>query len=322
MKGKVMVIRQVLNVKLGTIILAIFAHIGLSFSHELKVIRIDAETSKNDNYRIFNYSLDMSNLYKKNLKVITYNIVFPKNENNYERILLISVLPDHTSGDQWTKIDTSEMELQDVPIIDLQSLFVSNVGYTNGQMKNIERKYFNKYQVVFQNNGETYISKNCLLELFEVKSVDPIFPSPYGQLNLMESPIKIKDYVNQFSKHYSFYSPALSGFVDDTKKLNYREWWRIWKDYLSDKVKFSDAVGYKFWTTAFNNSNHNLDFSRGVERFIYIPERGIVAGSYDFFFNPLMEDGNKNGESGNEIMLRNVLEEKVSVADGLVLIDE
>ncbi|MCL7987689.1 hypothetical protein M8998_07040 [Sphingobacterium sp. lm-10] len=246
----------------------------------------------------------------------TYNVIFAENENNYERIVLVSILPDYDTGEQWSEVDTLNEKFQEVSLTDLQSLFVSNVGYVNENMTNIERKYYNEYHVIVENNGKLYKSNNCLLELFDIKSVDPIIPSTYGQLNLKDSELKISEYLDFFSKYYPNYNPALSGYIDNSKKLNYREWWRFWRDYLSSILRINNDIGYKFWTTSFNNSNHNLDFSRGVERLIYIPGKGIVAGSYDFYFRPLFET-NGDGDVFNNLFYKNMVEEKVALASEL-----
>jgi len=57
------------------------------------------------------------------------------------------------------------------------------------------------------------------------------------------------------------------------------------RNYLSKEYTITGKKAYQFWA---------FDEYRGIDRFLYIPDKGIVGGSYDFYF------GLKSKISSNE----------------------
>lgn len=234
-------------------------------------------------YEIHDYTLTTDVLYKSDYTIKTFNIIFSETENNNEQIVYFSVLPDLTTGDLWSQIDSIEVFAKQQNIDDLHYLFIPDIGYQEN-MQRLKRKYFNEYYVVIKEDGKYYKANNSLMELYDIKSVDPIFPSPYGQLNLLDNYLTIQKYAALYKKYFPHYNlPFSNSSTGDN--YNFRDGWRrFWREYLSNIVDVYGHKGYKFWTAAASNITHGPDINRGVDRFIYIPKKGIVASSYDFLF--------------------------------------
>lgn len=156
----------VLNVL--NIIIVIFAFsFGLpANAQEAKYILIsdtvgNSETEA-EQYYIKSYTLKTDELYKKKYIVNTYNIIFDKPDHRYNRIALLTVLPDVITGELWFPIDSAIVFAGRKQIESLSYLAFPNMGYYEG-MTNMQRKFYNSYFVVVRKNGQYYSSKNCLL---------------------------------------------------------------------------------------------------------------------------------------------------------------
>lgn len=83
-------------------------------------------------------------------------------------------------------------------------------------------------------------------------------------------------------------------------------------NYLSKEYLIKGNKAYQFWTLDGWWYYDGLNEYRGIDRFVYIPEKGIVGGSYDFYF------GYEKGYSiSNAILWDNIINEKVMIAEEL-----
>lgn len=317
--------QSALNVRKIIIIVLAFAYVLPSYAQQDRYIIISDtnETSVEDTeqYYVKSYTLHTDELYKKKYTVETYNIIFDKPDHRYQRIALLTVLPDVITGELWSLIDSVDVFAEKKEIGSLSYLAFPNMGYYEG-MTNMQRKFFNRYFAVVKRNGKYYRSKNCLLEIFEIKSVGSTMPTLYGQLNLTDRNLSIKSYAQVYTTIYPHEILPLS--ISPTGVIaNMDEGWRICREYLSDTLTINGEKAYKFWTAGFSNVSHGPDVSRGIDRLIYMPNMGIVAGSYDFYFKhhyfhpdtrPYPEQPNNLNE---EEWRENVMEEKVMLAEEL-----
>lgn len=299
-----------------------FVSLQIALAQNKVYVLLDSP-SEQDSFQLHHYRVHTLDLYKVDYDVELYNVVFPRNERSYERIILFSALPDFHSKSLWREIKDTSILVDVRKVKELEHLFMPSLGYHDGM--DLKRKFLNEYILVKKSGGKYLQAKVCLMEMFEVKNMTPIIPSPYGLLNLQEQPVSLATYL----KNYIESNPnSISYPVHVFGKqygVNYKEGWRMWKEYLSKVfVTHTGQSAYQFWTSAATNIADFPDISRGIERFVYVPGKGIVGGSYDFHFfkhdsrvldhNPdLLPTNSLTKEEWNE----NVLKERVMIADGM-----
>lgn len=236
-----------------------------------------------DRYAIKQVKLNSKSLYKVDYEVEMYNIIFPKDHSNHERIVLFSILPDFKSNSLWTELQDSSAIKDAKRLRDLDQLFMPPIGYNTNM--NLKRKFFHEFYLVKEENGKYFQANVCLMELFEITSMNPRLLAPYGLLNLQEAPLKLADYLKIYPQDHPQKIAYPFHLFGKNYAIDFTNGWRSWKEYLSKEIKLADGVSaYQFWTAASSNVADYPDISRGIERFIYIPGTGIIAGSYDFHF--------------------------------------
>lgn len=258
--------------------------------------------------------LETDFLYKRPHYVELYNFLFPKHIHKHESLVLFSILPDFKDGTLWKEIKDTTILADAIPPIDLQYLFTPYLGYVEG-MKHMQRKFMNEYVLVKKEQGKYYFAPYCLMELFEYRAINPIFNSSYGALNPREEIVTITDFIKA-SEVKDF--DAVKSFYPGMNEVIYSEGWRSWKEYLSKNLIVNGEKAYQYWTFAPDNQTHGYSYATGINRFVYLPGKGIIAGSYDFFFRTafpgsFMQDdyaGVSNGLSAAE-WEQNILEEKL-----------
>ncbi|WP_223583020.1 hypothetical protein [Sphingobacterium sp. GVS05A] len=84
-------------------------------------------------------------------------------------------------------------------------------------------------------------------------------------------------------------------------------------EYLFVKKKLKDNnLAYQFWTyTNWHAHAHEYEFDRGIDRFVYLPGKGIIGGSFDFYFY----FHRKKLPIKYVDFMNNIKEEKVMIAD-------
>jgi len=102
----------------------------------------------------------------------------------------------------------------------------------------------------------------------------------------------------------------------------------IEREYLSRILEINGEQAYQFWTLTDWSSPSSYSYNRGVDRFVYMPDKGIVGGSYDFYFLVEFDRGwdrvfNIKGDlrprhrKTKEELWQNVIQEKVMLAEEL-----
>lgn len=302
---------------------------GLDAIAQGKYLVID---STDAGYATKHYRLNTRDLYDTDFNIETFNILFSekynssKNLNQYERILLVSVLPDISTGKLWEEIDAKDIKEHTIGPAE----YVRSVSPVLGFKNNVfDLKKFNETRLVKEEEGKCWVSLNCLIESFEiVPNGLPFFSSIYGQLILDQNMVAIKEFVENYPpeeyKDVLDIPLLLSGRGGSADNLN---GWRTWKEFLSKVVSVNGrGKGYQFWTCAATNVADNYDANQGVGRFIYVPGKGIIGGSYDFYF--LRPPSHYLAKSGKNIYShrltseqwdRNIIEEKVMIAEGFTI---
>ena len=275
-------------------------------------------------YNLKHYELNTKELYKTDFNIEVFNVIYPEQQNQHERILLVSILPDVLTGELWEEIESKDVENKTIePDAYCRELFP--LGRTNNNM--VALKTLNKIRLIKKEDNKIWVSKNCLVEAFEVIPEEPVFFSSfYGQLVLNQTTVSIKDFINQYSLAPS---KKIDGSTISTLTVPGHaadlNGWRVWKEFLSKKITINDQeVGYQFWTSAKTNVADNYDVAQGIGRFVYVPTRGIVGGSYDFYFrNPpgvyreLVGKKVHTHKLTDQEWYQAVLAEKIMIAEGI-----
>jgi len=135
----------------------------------------------------------------------------------------------------------------------------------------------------------------------------------FGTINIEQEPLKITEMETIFKKRYpgTNYPPYTIGDTpySYSSAIDYL---RDRKEFLSKTIKFQNGeIGYQFWTyTNWHTHDHELEVDRGIDRYVYVPGKGIVGGSFDFYFYFYR----KKLPIKFSDFLNNVKEEKVMIA--------
>ncbi|KUY17770.1 hypothetical protein BAZ12_18080 [Elizabethkingia miricola] len=274
------------------------------------------------------YTLKTKDLYGIDKKISIYNIFISNN-----KILLFSVLPQYDAktyrteatdyekltkvisttkvenyNDQetdWEKIDYDKIKDKIKEVWNIESDIMSIWGWDITP----EKKTF-EYQIVKKLGKDYYAAKNCLTEVFNIETPKYPIATPYGTINIIEPKVTIKEMLETFKKQY----PKSIFPLDIWEKSQSRGGDGIYtvRNYLSKEYKVKNDNAYQFWTLDSWWSMHGDNHHRGIDRFVYIPEKGIIGGSYDFYFrNP------RGFRIADTVLWQNIINEKVMIAEEL-----
>lgn len=268
---------------------------------------IDLDNLKSD-YQINKYTFNTMELYGFNKTIEAYNIfITPKT------LLLISVLPNLQEDNNWKKIDYNSIKEKIVTKSMLESKMQDWLE------NNIPDKKTFAYNLIKKVNNEYYMSDLAFAELFVINNYSLPIISSYGTINIKDSEVSIKEMEKAFRHQIpkqEFPLDVLHGEqwiknLDDSYAL------RI---YLSKKFTIDGDKAYQFWTFDGWWIVDGYNSQRGIDRFVYIPGKGIVGGSYDFYFAhkpKLMYNTNVSLPVSAEKLWDNIINEKIMIAKEL-----
>lgn len=265
-------------------------------------------------YNVKEYTLDTKDIYNVDKTIYMYNLFITKNN-----ILLLSVLPDledqlflnnETKLNNWERIDVEK--IKDQILTDAQ---IVNIAYEWSLNNTPERKTMD-YKLVKKERGVYYVSKYCLTELFNISSIESPLISSYGVINIMDKKVSIQEMHTSFEKQF----PSTE-FILDIREENFLRNLSVYynyRNYLSKEITIKNEIAYQFWTFDGWWAQDGYNEHRGIDRFIYIPKKGIVGGSYDFYFRlkPKISSSKYFTESIGQLW-ENIINEKIMVAKEL-----
>ncbi|KUG13995.1 hypothetical protein AMC91_01715 [Elizabethkingia miricola] len=274
------------------------------------------------------YTLKTKELYGIDKKITIYNVFSSSN-----MIVLFTVLPQYeakiykTENTDYEKlaniIGTTKIEKQKKEDINWEKVDYDKIKDKVKEVWNIEsdmtsewgwditpeKKTF-EYQVVKKIGENYYAAKNCLTEVFNIES--PKYPiiTSYGTMNITEPKVTIKEMQEAFKKQY----PKDTFPLDIWEKSQSRGGDGVYtvRNYLSREYKIKNDNAYQFWTLDSWWSIHGDNRHRGIDRFVYIPGKGIVGGSYDFYFRDP-----RGFRIADTVLWQNIINEKVMIAEEL-----
>lgn len=263
--------------------------------------------SLNNNFSVTHYTLSTKELYGINKKIEIYNVPMWKGEF----LLLLSVLPSFTENDNWSKINYDSFKGKIVALSQIRNYTKSIYNSHSIDFENINTLNFGLIKKV---GGDYYLSNICLAERFNVRN----FPFPlmtgYKTINIGNPIITICDFQKQLPSQYlTPMNPEEKIFIMLDRNM-------LENQYLSKKSIIGKDTAYQFWTFTDWSVSDGWNKHRGVDRFIYVPGKGIVGGSYDFWFAfkpPLVEYKVKGMPVKAEKLWDNIINEKVMIAEEL-----
>ncbi|WP_407482297.1 hypothetical protein [Elizabethkingia meningoseptica] len=259
-------------------------------------------------YKVSHYTLKTKELYGIDKKIEVNNVIFKNYKGEDNGVLLVSALPDLEGNEDWVKVnyDLIKDKIMKIPKIE-------NISFKNNDSSEKIKKTL-KYGILKKIGDDFFIPNHCLTELFLIREYSYPLIVDYGTINIKERPLTIKEmyqyYKENFSQDNRPFPMDMSNLAFHLVRLDYG----LIRNYLSFKYTIKNENAYQFWT--FDNWSvtdyYNTD--RGIDRFVYIPGKGIVGGSYDFYFE---FNNGKNPIIPFKKFWDNIINEKIMLAEEL-----
>ncbi len=269
--------------------------------------------SLDSNYKLSHHVLTTKDIYPIDHKIELFNITY--NNSDGQNLILFSVLPDLETGQDW--IETPFDQLQDslIRFGHMQKLFEANTWSRFDKVYGEQTKYLNIYKPVVCKEGRYYVPTNCLLQFYAIRNRPKVFNNVFGTININLDEVTILEMEKIYNQTYpstefplyTLRSPVYSTTMD---RLRDR------REYLSMKHTLADGrIAYQFWTYLdWNKHRFQFESERGIDRFVYLPEEGIVGGSFDFyFFHHLKKTG-----ITDLYFLDNIRKEKIMISNRII----
>jgi len=281
------------------IVILLFDNLKCQF---LNIERLKAE------YPVKEYTLHTKDIYEFDKKIELFNFFL-----NNSTLLLISILPDVETGENWKKADKKSINTHEISTAD----FIKLVS----QDENKKKLVFN---MIHKNEKNTEFSAYvALAEIFHIENYEFPLISDNGTINIKEQKVTIKSFLKTYNSNFSA-STYKSVFPLDVRKkelmlgnVNHLHY----KPYLSKEFFIENKKAFQFWTLNDWRVIDGYNYQRGVDRFLYIPKLGIVGGSYDFYFELKPRSIFKTNFTlpvDGERLWNNMINEKIMVAQELL----
>ena len=267
--------------------------------------------AKNKNLKISKYILNTKELYGIEKKIEINNVIIKNYKGEDSGILLITALPDLKGQNDWVKVRYDL--IKDKIVKDPTVKDVSFKNSTSSDEENITKTL--KYGIVKKIGDDYFIPDHCLTEYFRIVSYNyPLITTNRTAFNIKENLVTIKEmselYKETFPSDREPFPLDMSNFAFELVGINSD----LIRYYHSKNYKIKNEDAYQFWTMNAWLVRDGYNTQRGIDRFVYIPEKGIIGGSYDFYF--------RFNNGGDPVIpfksfWNNILNEKVMIAEEL-----
>jgi len=263
--------------------------------------------SLNKNFKVNSYTLYTKELYDIDGKIELYS--FDMWGGNI--LLVLSVLPSFTEKGNWKKVNFDS--IKDKILTGSQIRRYATDIYNSKEISSEDINTL-KFALVKKADGHYYVSNVCLTERFNVRNYTfPLIATRKKTINIGSPAITIQEFNKKLPQYMTSMNPKNdhSLLLDRGLLENY---------YLSKKLVIGKDTAYQFWNFTDWQVMDGWNVQRGVDRFIYIPGKGIVGGSYDFWFafKPWREDYIVKGVPvSREKLWDNIINERIILAEEL-----
>ena len=292
--------------------------ITVDLSAQLKYFIIPDQT---DDYTLNHYKLSTSGLYGVNETIELFNVTFnihpgdtsKAGSKKEENLALFSVLPDLKGKETWKEVSLDTLQTSILSFGKIRQLFDKSSMSNFVEKYGDTTKYLNDYKLIVRKGDKFYVPKVCLLQFYAIRNRPEIFANPFGTINIELDPISILEFEKRFKKSYPKQLFPLYEMAESRYGKGAFDRIRDRREYLSKTIKLKDSsLAYQFWTfTDWHVHFHDFEIDRGIDRFVYLPGKGIIGGSFDFYFY----FNRKKLPIENADFMQNIKEEKVMIAD-------
>lgn len=265
-------------------------------------------------YEVNRFTLNTRELYGVDETIELYNV-------KVVGIALFSVLPDFTCETNW----------EELPFEAIKDLLISDREFNRlvrgADLSRASKTKSMEFSLVKEDNGRYWVSRVCLLELFGPNNYTSdhypsIFNVRQGTLNTKQSLIGIGEMKTVFEDEMDWPFPLDIRGGGMTILPNRHE---LEREYLSQVSYIGGLQAFQFWILSDWSAGGSYSFHRGIDRLVYIPEKGIVGGSFDFYFLADLDRGwpgavldlRPRHRKTREELWQNVIHEKVMLAEEL-----
>lgn len=265
-------------------------------------------------YDVKRFTLNTTELYGVDETIELYSVKITK-------IALFSVLPDFTNETNWKELPFEDIKDHLFSDRDFNRLVRGSDLSSASQTKSME------FRLVKEDNGRYWVSRVCLFELFSPNDyTSDKHPSTFnvmqGTLNTKQSLIGIGDMLAVFEDEMDWPFPLDNRGGGMTILPNCHE---LEREYLSQVSYIGGLQAFHFWIVSDWSAGGSYSYHRGIDRLVYIPEKGIVGGSFDFYFLADLDRGwpgavldlRPRHRKTKEELWQNVIQEKVMLAEEL-----
>ncbi|WAC41203.1 hypothetical protein [Pedobacter sp. SL55] len=228
------------------------------------------------------YQFHTIKLSNKGKQIELYNLLYDQSN-----LILFSVLP--VKGDMmWSEIEVSKIKGQIIDFPVLKQIF--SEAFNSYQKSNFYDCDFIKRQdisLVINKNGKFFVSSFCLSEYFSIVTQSLVFPNLMANaiINISSPTIAVKDFESKYYNAYGHYSPNAITERSSTGTTNLLRPLEKPLLFRSEEIEIFGFKAYKFWQFTDWHINHGINYYRGIDRFLFVPNIGIVAGSFDAFLS-------------------------------------
>lgn len=250
-------------------------------------------------YKVNTVKLNAKSLYNKNIDLEMFNILGINNS-----LILFTVFPLQNKN-LWNKIAIDSVKTLLISYSDLlndfekkEKIYISSQNTSDILLKKYDIK------IIIKKDNQFMVSSYCLTEFFRILREPLIFPNLMGSfyINIDSPPYTVKQFehkTKEISNHYSvnsISSKQSSGSSALRRPLEKP------LTFFSGSTSVSSMAGYKFWLFSDWRVDDGMNLQRGIDRFIYVPDIGIVAGSFDYWFENFVD---------SDLIFNNYLNEKI-----------
>jgi|GEM_PF-1665915 len=262
-----------------------------------KYVVIDLDNSQNADFKLTHVELNTKKLYGVDKKIELFNLL-TKNGN----LILFSVLPGKISDNIWKEIDPASLKDKIMDWNQLKAFRIEATRAYGSSCKDLyEHVKRNDINLVKKENGKYFRSSSCITEFFSVENKPRMFTSQndIASINIYSPAVALKDFDSRYKELYNEPSP------------NYHDLPNVLKFpmdkpllFLSGTSTIDSRKAYHFWGFMDWGISDSPNYRRGIDRFIFIPELGIVGGSFDFFFDNSLDKSRKKENYLNENVMQ------------------